>query len=109
MTDAAELAEKLETIVRSVPGVTVLYPTTPIVVTIVGSVVDALTQRAKAPKLVTVTTENAKLSVTARIGVAHAASPTEVCRRVHDTIAANPAALAFAPINTISVTVVSIG
>ena len=37
MTDAAELAGNLEVIVRSVPGVTALYPTTPIVVTIVGS------------------------------------------------------------------------
>ncbi|WP_166785798.1 MULTISPECIES: hypothetical protein [Cryobacterium] len=55
------------------------------------------------------TTEKAKLSVTARIGVADAASSAEVCRRVNDTIAAHPAALALAPINTISVTVVSIG
>ena len=109
MTDAAELAGNLEVIVRSVPEVTALYPTTPIVVTIVGSVVDALTQREKAPKLVTVTTGMARLSVTARIGVADAASSTEVCRRVHDTIAANPAILALAPINTISVTVASIG
>ena len=109
MTDAAELAENLEAVVRSVPGVAALYPTTPLVVTIVGSVVDALTHRENAPKLVTVTTGRAGLSVTARIGVADAASSTEVCRRVHDMIAANPAILAFAPINTISVTVASIG
>lgn len=109
MTDATELAEKLEAIVRSVLGVTALYPTTPIVITIVGSVVDALTQREKAPKLVTVTMGKARLSVTVRIGVAVAVSSTEVCRRVHDAIAANPAILALAPINTISVTVASIG
>ena len=113
MTDAADLAAELETVVRAVPGVITLYPTAPLVATIVGAVigavVDAITQRETSPNLITVSTGKTGLCVSASIGVADADSAAGVCRLVHDAIAANPATRAAEPIDMISVTVASIG
>lgn len=109
MTDAEELASELEIVVRAVPGVVALYPTAPLVATLVGAVFDALTQREKAPDLITVSTGKAGLRVSASIGVANSESATAVCRLVHDTITANLATRAAEPSDTVKVTVASIG
>ena len=130
MTDPAELARELESVVRSVPGVTAVYPASPVIVTVVAAVVsavvstvtstvsavsavvgaggDAPTERATTPALVAVTTGKAGLKVAASIGVASADSSTEVCRHVHDAIAASAGMADVAAIDSITVTVASI-
>ncbi|TFB86320.1 hypothetical protein E3O44_11985 [Cryobacterium algoricola] len=108
MTDTTALAADLETAVRAVPGVSALYPTAPLLATIVGAVVDAITTRTVSPALVSVSNGHAGLSVSTRIGVTDTQSAVSVSRLVYDTIAANPAIRAAEPIDTISVTVASI-
>jgi hypothetical protein len=136
MTDTADLAAELDTVVRSVPGVITLYPATPLAVTLtraaaqtvaavvesvvnsVGSVVESVagtvggdvdprTPSTPSRPLVSVTTGKAGLSASARIRVGDTDSATNVCRLAHDAIAAHLDARA-APIDTISVTVASI-
>ena len=112
LTDTASLSAELETVVRSVPGVTTVYPAAPLIATIVSTVVDAvvgaLTQRDTVPTLVTLSTGKAGLKVSASIGVTDADSAADVCRRVYDTIAAHPTLRAVGPIDIITVRVSSI-
>ncbi|TFC94106.1 MULTISPECIES: hypothetical protein [Cryobacterium] len=127
MTDLAEFAREMESVVRSVPGVTAVYPATPVVVTVVATVVatvastvstavsavvgaggEAAAELAKTPALVSVSTGKDGLRVAASIGVASGDSSTEVCRRVHDSIAESGGITEFTAIDTITVTVASI-
>lgn len=111
--DAANLADKLsselESVVRAVPGVDTLYPTEPVVATIVGAIVGALTQRKGTSNLVTVTVGEAGVNVSVALRVLISEPATEVCRLVYDSIAMVLEARSITPIESIQVTVASIG
>ena len=113
VTDAANLAFKLsselEAVVRAVPGVDTLYPTKPVVATIVGAIVDALTHRERTSNLVTVTMGDAGINVAVAFRALSSEPATEVCRLVFDSIAMVLDTRSITPIDSIQVTVASIG
>ncbi|WP_146073491.1 hypothetical protein [Cryobacterium sp. N22] len=113
MTDAANFASKLsselESVVLAVPGVDTLYPTKPVVATIVGAIVDALSQRDRTSNLVTVTMGEAGINVSVAFRVLNPEPAAEVCRLVFDSIATVLDARSITPIDGIHVTVASIG
>ena len=113
VTDAANLAHtlssELESVVRAVPGVDTLYPTEPVVATIVGAIVGALTQRKRTSNVVTVTLGEAGINVSVALRVLNSEPATEVCRLVYDSIAMALEARSITPIDSIQVTVASIG
>ncbi|POH62270.1 hypothetical protein C3B61_15400 [Cryobacterium zongtaii] len=86
-----------------------LYPTAPLVARIVGAIVSGFTQREAASDLVTITMGEAGLNVFAAVRVVGSEPATEVCRLVFDSIATVLAAHSPVPIDTIKVTVASIG
>ena len=106
---AYELSSELESVVRAVPGVDTLYPTEPVVATIVGAIVDALTQRERMSNLVTVTMGEAGINVSVAFRVLNSEPATEVCRLVFDSIVRVLDARSITPIDSIQVTVASIG
>ena len=111
--DAANLADKLsselESVVRAVPGVDTLYPTEPVVATIVGAIVGALTQKKRTSNLVTVSVGETGLNVSVALRVLNSEPATEVCRLVYDSIATTLETRSITPIDSIQVTVASIG
>ncbi|TFC00998.1 hypothetical protein E3O42_10945 [Cryobacterium adonitolivorans] len=113
VTDAANLAYKLsselESVVRAVPGVDNLYPTEPIAATIVGAIVDALTQRERTSNLVTVTMGEAGINVSVAFRALNSEPATKVCRLVYNSIALVLDARSITPIDSVHVTVASIG
>ena len=109
MIDTIQLSSQLETAVRAVPGVLNLYATAHIVPSVVGTILSTLTRRDPSLALVTVSDSEQGLTVSASIGVADEGSATEICRRVHDAIAADVTVREAAGVATISVTVASIG
>ncbi|POH66030.1 MULTISPECIES: hypothetical protein [Cryobacterium] len=86
-----------------------LYPTAPLVARIVGAIVSEFTQREAASDLVTITMGDAGLIVSAAVRVVGSEPATDVCRLVFDSIATVLAAHSPVPIDTIKVTVASIG
>ncbi|TFC57459.1 MULTISPECIES: hypothetical protein [unclassified Cryobacterium] len=113
VTDAANLAytlsSELESVVRAVPGVDSLYPTEPVVATIVGAIVDALTHRERTSNLVAVTMGDAGINVSVAFRAVSSEPATEVCRLVFDSIAMVLDASSITRIDSIHVTVASIG
>ncbi|POH64583.1 hypothetical protein C3B61_09400 [Cryobacterium zongtaii] len=86
-----------------------LYPTEPVVATIVGAIVDALTHRERTSNLVAVTMGDAGINVSVAFRAVSSEPATEVCRLVFDSIAMVLDASSITRIDSIHVTVASIG
>ncbi|GAA0990349.1 hypothetical protein [Subtercola frigoramans] len=89
MDDRTALPSQLSAVVRAVPGVESLYASTPGPVELVSRVVELVTQREVESAEVSVSGKpdnTADLVIKVTIGVEEAASATEVCRDVYDSI-----------------------
>ncbi|QWT24594.1 hypothetical protein KPL76_04190 [Subtercola sp. PAMC28395] len=89
MNDRTALSSELSAVVRAVPGVESLYSSAPGPAELVSRVVELVTQREVESAEVGVSGKpesTADLVITVTIGVEEAASATEVCRDVYDSI-----------------------
>ena len=109
MSTTTDRTEELATVGGQVPGVDELYPTAPVLTTVVKQVVGALTKKPAQPDLVAVTESDDGLRASVSIGISDEAAATEVCRRVYDTIDEYFAASSGPAVSSINVTVARIG
>ncbi|MCU1446436.1 hypothetical protein [Cryobacterium sp.] len=109
MSTTTHRTEELAVVVGRVPGVDELYPTSPVLPTVVQRVVGVLTQRPTAPEFVAVTESDDGLTASVAIGISDVAAATDVCRRVYATIEGYFVASGEAAVTSIEVTVARIG
>jgi len=86
MSTTKKRTDELAAAVEQVDGVDELYPTAPVLSTVVNHVVGALTQKPVEPDLVALTESDDGVTASVAIGISDADAATEVCRRVYDTI-----------------------
>ena len=113
MTTVLPFTDKLDALVRQVPGVDALYPAGSIVAAVLTTTLDAVVHRKPAAPLHTQLVHTAQeadgVRVTAKIGIGAAESSAEVSARVHDAIAAHLRQAGNPPVAQIAVIVARIG
>lgn len=108
MNQTTELAERLTALVRTVPGVSIIYRSTPAITNVVAAVVDSIAPGQRPLALVLVDSTGDHLVVTATIGVVDAEAAPEVCGSVHDAIVDSLMESGFSQPRTVRVTVGSV-
>ncbi|MDF2443147.1 MAG: hypothetical protein JWR01_1350 [Subtercola sp.] len=105
MDDRTAVTLALTETVRSVPGVTAVYSSAPVVVATVSKVTQLVTRGSVAPDLVAVSEVEGELVVAVTIGVSEGAPATQVCRDVHDAIAEQLAPALADPLQPLNIAV----
>lgn len=85
-TTPDDLTYELTQMLRKVPGVTAVYATKPVVAKVISAVVEAVKNEPAGVHLVSVSSTDDGLDVTAYIGVTDDEPAPSVCRRAHDAI-----------------------
>jgi hypothetical protein len=109
MSTTTHQPAELAAVVGQVPGVDELYPTTPVLTTIVNQVVGAITQKPTEPELVSLTESDGGIGASVAIGISDEAAAADICRRVYDTIEDYFVAAGSPDVTSITVTVARIG
>jgi hypothetical protein len=109
MSTTTHQPEELAAVVGQVPGVDELYPTGPVLATVVSQVIGALTQEPAQPEFVAFTESADGVGASVAIGISDVAAATEICRRVYDTIEEYFVAAGTPAVTSINVTVARIG
>lgn len=104
MTINADYTDEIAALVGNVPGVTALYSAEPVIAHAAKAALAAVIDSPVTPHRLEVDAGPAGVSVTVHIGVSRQQSAADVCRAVHDEIAANITATGER-IDTISVKV----
>ncbi len=105
-----ELVRRVTEIVRSTPGVTMLYSAEPVVATILSTVASTAMGAASGRRLVAISDDGSVTTVRIRIGTGHPDRANDVARRVYDGVEGALTGLGLRPESTIvEVEVASVG
>lgn len=88
MSDTETISTDLTELVQSTPGVRIVYDAASIIGRVIDKVVDLVTGRESDTNPVVVKEPKSGTEVRVSIGVSDDESAAEVCRRVHDAVAA---------------------
>lgn len=86
MTETAELERVLVNLTTAIPGVLRVYPTGPVVHTVVEEAAAAVMNHP-APLPISIAVTDGQLAVALTIGLTGAAPAADLCRHVYDVIA----------------------
>lgn len=109
MSTTTNRTEGLAAAVERVDGVDELYPTAPVLSTVVHQVVGALTNKPTQNEFVGLSESDDGITASVSIGISDAEAATEICRKVYDTIERYLAEPDEPTVTKIEVTVARIG
>lgn len=104
-----DLTYELTQMLRTVPGVTAVYATKPVLAKVVSAVVEAVKNEPAGAHLVSVTATDDGLDIAAYIGVTDEEPAPTVCLRAHDAIRAFVAENADVPAAAVEVKIGRVG